>query len=220
MKEVTLAVKKRNDVGKGAARQARLAGDIPAVVYGPEIDPFPISVAEKDLRAAVKEGSIQSIFGLDVDGKVNKAIIRDIQRDPITNKVTHVDFHAISMNKPLNITIPFHIIGTSVGVKNEGGILQTVMREIDISCLPKDIPESIDIDVTELNVGDSIHISDLEIPNATILDDPSRTIVVVAAPTVIAEPTTAEEGAEGEEGAVGEAAAEAEAKSEGDQDDE
>lgn len=207
MKEVTLAAKLRSETGKGAARQLRMAGNIPAVVYGPETEAFSVEVAEKDLRNAVKEAtSTSAIFDLDIDGKQNKVIIRDIQRDPVTSKVTHVDFHAISMNKPIHITVPIHITGTAVGVKTDGGILQTVMRELDVSCLPKDIPDHIEIDVDELSIGDSIHVRDIEVPNVTILSEERRTIVVVAAPTVTVEPETeeeeGEEGIEGEEGAA------------------
>ena len=213
MKEVALAASSRQARGKGGARQSRMAGNIPAVVYGPETDPLPIEVSEKDLRSAVKEASSMSaIFDLNVDGKNNKVLIRELQRDPITLKITHIDFHAISMNKPINLNIPLTIIGTAEGVKVEGGILQTTMREVEISCLPKDIPDKVEIDVSELNVGDSIHVRDLEIPNATILAEEQRTIAVVQAPTVIVEPTV--EGEELEEGEE-EAAEGAEAPAEG-----
>lgn len=216
MKEVALAASSRQAKGKGAARQSRMAGNIPAVVYGPEIDPISIEVSEKALRAAVKEASsLSAIFDLNIDGKTNKVLIRELQRDPITLQVTHIDFHAISMNKPIHLTVPITITGTAMGVKTEGGILQTTMREVEISCLPKDIPDKVEIDVTQLMVGDSIHVRNLEIPNVEILSEETRTIVVVQAPTVIAEPTTAEgaEGEEGEEAAEG-AAAEGEGEAE------
>ena len=198
MREVTLAAVRRDKTGKGAARQARMVGNIPAVVYGPEIEPYPIEVSEKALRAAVKAASSASaIFDLEIDGKKNKVLIRDIQRDPITSHVTHLDFHAISMNKPINVMVPLHFIGLADGVKNEGGILQTTMREIEISCLPKDLPEHIEIDVTKLQVGDSIHVRDLQVGDIKILAEEQRTIVVVAAPTVAEVVKT-----EGEEEAV------------------
>lgn len=216
MKEVSLAVSVREKTGKGAARQSRMAGNIPGVIYGPEVDPMSIEVSEKDLRRAVKEsGSSSAIYQLDVNGKSTPVIIRDLQRHPLTSKVTHVDFHAISMNKPLHITVSLNITGIPVGVRVDGGIMQTVIREVEISCLPKDIPDSVDIDVTELQVGDSIHVKDLEIPNAKILTEDRRTILVVNAPTVSSLDTPAEEGEEGAEaaaGAEGEAGAEAESE--------
>ncbi len=174
-----------------------------------------IELSEKAFRAAVKEASgTSAIFNLEVDGKTNKVIIRDIQRDPVTSHVVHVDFHAIRMDKALHLSIPIRFIGMARGVKTDGGILQTTMREVDISCLPTDIPEHIDVDVSDLGIGDAIHIRDLNVPNAKILDEPQRTVVVVAAPTVVKVETPEEEVAaelaEGEEGA--EAAAEGEAE--------
>ncbi len=209
MKEVTLEASLRKTTGKGSARQSRLAGNIPAVVYGPEIDTFPIEIPEKVMRQAVKDSSWNAIFDLSVDGKTNKVLIRDIHRDPITLKVTHLDFHAISMNKPIRLNVRIALIGESIGVKTDGGILQSAMREIEISCLPKDIIDVIEIDVSELAVGDSIHVRDISIENVTILAEERRTVVICTAPSVIVEEETSEEdeedgeGVEGAEGAEG-----------------
>jgi len=212
MKEVILAASQRNSTGKGAARQSRMAGNIPGVIYGPELDPLPLELNEKDFRVAIKQASgFSSIIDLDINGKINKVIIRDLQRDPVTNEVIHIDFHAVSMNKPINLSIPVKIVGIPIGVKTEGGILETTMRELEISCLPTDIPEQFELDVSELAIGDSIHVEDLEIPKVKILAEPQRTVVVVAAPTVIKEAETTEEeaeAAEGEEAAEGTAAEE------------
>ena len=203
MKEVTLEASLRKTTGKGSARQSRLAGNIPAVVYGPEIDSFPIEVSEKAMRQAVKEGSFNSIFDLHVDGKNNKVLIRDIHRDPITLKVTHLDFHAISMNKPIRLSVPIVLKGESIGVKTDGGILQSAMREIEISCLPKDIIDHIEIDISKLEVGDSIHIRDIQVENITILDEDRRTVVICTAPSVTSEISAeeAEEAADAAESA-------------------
>ena len=199
MKEVSLQASPRTATGKGAARQSRMAGNIPAVMYGPETAPQAIEVSLKDLRAAIKQTtSTVTIFDLQVGGKTNKVLIRDMQRDPITLNVTHIDFHAISMNKPIHITLPINFVGTPEGVKADGGILQTAMRELDIACLPKDIPETFDIDVSKLMVGDSIHVRDIEIPNATILSEEQRTIVIVQPPTVVSVPGTDADAAQGE----------------------
>lgn len=200
MKDVTLAVSIRTETGKGASRQSRIAGNIPAVVYGPDIKPYQIEVSEKALRAAVKEAhSTSAIFNLDVNGKKKRVIIRDMQRDPVTSTVTHIDFHAISENKALHLTVPISITGTAKGVKTEGGILQTTLRDLEISCLPKDIPDEIVVDVSELGIGESIHVKDLEVPNVKILTEERRTVVVVAAPTIVKEPVVEEEElAEGE----------------------
>ena len=214
MKEVSIVANPRTKVGKGSARQTRMAGHIPAVVYGPEIDPVPISIEAKAFRAAVKGSTgASTIFDLDVEGKKNKVVIRDIQRDPVTSKVTHIDFHAIAMNKPIHLSIPIRFVGVSEGVKTQGGIMQTTLRELEISCLPADIPEKVEIDVAELNIGDSVHVEDLSIPNVNILSDEHSTVVVISAPTVLK--STAEEAAEAEaEAEAAEEAAEGEAPAE------
>jgi large subunit ribosomal protein L25 len=152
-----------------------------------------------------------------VGAKESKALVRDLQRDPITNRVLHIDFHAIAMDRPINVWIPIHLKGTPMGVKVEGGIMQTTMRELEISCLPANIPDSIDLDVSELGIGDSIHVGDLKLENVDVLAAARQTIVVISAPTIIKAEAAAAEGvvAEGEaavaaEGAEGAEAAEGE----------
>ncbi len=205
MKEVSISASRRELLGKGPARQSRMAGNIPAVVYGPELEPIPVAIEERSFRTAMKEsGSLSSIISLDVDGKMNKVVLREIQRDPITSRILHMDFHAISMTKPLNISIPIHLEGIPCGVKTDGGIMQITMRDLEISCLPSDIPEALVLDVSDLGIGDSIHVSDVSLDKVQILAPEQRTIVVIAAPTVVKvdEPTEdeleegAEEGAE------------------------
>jgi large subunit ribosomal protein L25 len=200
MKDISLAAERREGKGKGPAHQLRFSGRIPAVMYGPETEPTSLAVEERAFRTAMKQAGGQSaLFTLDVNGKQNKVILREIQRDPVSNKVLHLDFHAISMNRPIHISIPVHFTGLAKGVKTEGGIMQIVMREVEISCLPADIPEHVEVDVTELGIGDSIHVSELKIANATILGEPTRTVVVISAPTIIKveTPVAAAEGAEG-----------------------
>lgn len=212
MRDIPLSAQKREANGKGPARRDRAAGNIPGVVYGPEIESFAVSVDEKELHQALKKAGITSfIYTLDVNGSENKVVLREIQRDPITSEIMHLDFHAISMNKPLYISIPITFVGTPRGVKSDGGIMQVAMRRLEISCLPKDIPEIIEVNVEDLGIGDSVHVSDVKLDKVDILDPEQRTIVVIAAPTVVAEPTTEEEeleaeAVEGEEGAEGEGA--------------
>jgi len=216
MKEIAIAATARTGIGKGPARQARRDGNIPAVVYGPEIESMSVSVPEREFRAAMKAAHTSSILSLNVDGKENKVVLRELQRDPVTNKVVHLDFHAISMSKPINVSLPIKFIGVPRGVKTDGGIMQATMREMEISCLPADIPDHFEIDVTDLGIGDSLHVGNLSIPNVEILEPKSRTVVVISAPTVIKSEATAAEGAEiaAAEGAEGEAA-EASAEGEG-----
>ncbi|UCC43643.1 MAG: 50S ribosomal protein L25/general stress protein Ctc [Candidatus Zixiibacteriota bacterium] len=199
MKELSLAAQPRTEAGKGAARRARMEGFIPGVVYGPEIEPLSIAVKEKDFRAAMRGSVGTAIINLDVGGKANKVILRDIQRDPITSRVMHVDFHAVSMNKEINVSVPVNFVGTPRGVKTDGGIMQITMHELEISCLPANIPDQLDINVEDLGIGESIHVRDVTMPNTRILSQQQRTIVVIAAPTVIkAEEVAEEEAVEGE----------------------
>ncbi|MFH1687985.1 MAG: 50S ribosomal protein L25 [bacterium] len=222
MKEIEIAVSPREGVGKGFARRERMAGRIPAIVYGPEVEPLSVAVDEKELRRAMKEaGGFSSIFDVNLDGRHNKVVVRDVQRDPITSKITHIDFHAVSMTKPLSISIPIIYSGTPVGVKVDGGIMQVTMRELEISCLPADIPDQLKLDVSGLGIGDSIHVRDVEIPNVKIISPAQRTMVVIAAPTVIKEAVAAgdEEGVAGEEGAAAAEAGEGEGDGDSEGDD-
>jgi len=214
MKEVTLSVVPREGKGKGPARQTRMVGFIPGVIYGPQTKPESIKVDNRAFNAAWKTaGGGSVIFSLEKGGKKTKVLIRELQRDPVTSNVIHVDFHAISMTKPIHLSIPVRLVGTPVGVKTEGGILQATMREIEISCLPTDIPEQVEINVENLHIGDSLHVRDLSIPKVKILEEPDTTLAVVSAPTVLktveeeaAEAAAAAEAAGVVPGAEGEAA--------------
>jgi large subunit ribosomal protein L25 len=216
MKELNLTVEKRDGTGKGVNRRLRQAGDIPAVVYGPETDPIPVKVNYKNLYRLMHDVPMNTIINLDITGMdepARKVLIRELQKDPVSGELLHLDFHHIPMDKPITLTIPITAVGIPEGVKTFGGIVQYARREIDISCLPSDIPDTIEIDITALNVGDSIHVSDLKLDNVTVLTDPIRTLITVVAPTVIKSAAEeAEEAAEGEEGEEGEEGAEGEAK--------
>jgi large subunit ribosomal protein L25 len=214
MKEIPISATIRTESGKGSARRTRRDGKIPAVIYGPETNPMTLAIDAREFRAAMKSASgAGSIFDLNLDGKSSKAIVREIQRDPITSNVIHVDLFAISMSKPIHISVPVKYVGTPVGVKTDGGIMQVTMRDLEISCLPANIPDSVEIDVTELGIGDSIHVRDVSIPEAKIIAEGRRTMVVISAPTVIKAEATAE-AEESEEGVEGEAE-EAEGPTEG-----
>ena len=216
MKQISLTASPRQETGKGAARRVRAQGMIPGIVYGPTVAPINVAVTEADLRTAMRaqSGGI-SILDLDVAGTKQKVLLREVQRDPVTSHVVHVDFHAISMDKPINISVPINFVGSPIGMK-EGGIQQIIMRELDISCLPANIPEHVEVDVTNLAIGESIHVRDLNIPDVEILAEERRTVVVISAPTVVKtadeEAAEAAEGEEGAEGAEGEGQGEGEEK--------
>ena len=216
MKEIVVAAKRRTEGGKGPARRVRQDGFIPGIIYGPETEPISVAVNEKEFRFSMKGVEGTSLIDLNIDGDHRKVVLREIQRDPVTSRVIHVDFHAISMNKPINVAVPIHYIGTPVGVKTDGGIMQVTMRELEVSCLPGSIPEHLEIDVSELHIGESVHVSSVTIPDAKILSEVRRTMVVIAAPTVHKEEVAEE--VEGEE-VEGEAVeGEAEAAAEGAED--
>jgi large subunit ribosomal protein L25 len=142
------------------------------------------------------------LINLNVDGKDSekKALIKDIQRDPVSSKILHIDFQHISMDAKIKIEVPVKIEGVADGVKNMGGIMSWNIRKIMVQCLPADIPDKITLDVTEMKIHDSIHVNDITAGNYEIMDDPEETIVSIIPPTIIKEEAVAaEEGEEGEE---------------------
>jgi large subunit ribosomal protein L25 len=217
MKEIVLSVGKREGTGKESSHRLRSNGFIPGIVYGPETDSLSVSINHRELIGLIRrEGRTNMLIDLKLEGENNgrKVVIREIQSDPVSGEFRHVDFYQVSMKRKLNTMIKVNLTGIPDGVKNAGGILQQVRREIEVLCLPSNIPEGVDIDVSELNIGDSIHIGDLEIDKVDIITEKRLTIATVVPPTVIkAAATEAEAEAEAEvEGeAEGEAAPEGEA---------
>jgi len=211
MSQVTLAARVRKSKGKGAARKLRNNNQIPAIFYGPKTEPVMLAVDYPELARVLKEGKGENVI-LDLQVKsdqgteTRKAMIKDLFIDPIKNTYLHADFCEISMDKEIRVNIPVRLIGTPVGVA-EGGVLQHIRRELTISCLPDKLIDSLDLDVSALNIGDSLHIRDIEFPEGiTSSDEGHITIAVFAAPTVVVEEKVEEE----EEVEVGEEAASAE----------
>jgi large subunit ribosomal protein L25 len=222
MTTVALAAQSRTETGKGVARSLRRQALIPAVFYGPDVDPVPLILQSRDLEKLITTGAGENILiDLNIeDGKStqsHRAMIKEIQVDPVKQNIMHVDLYAISMDKKISVEVPITLTGTAVGVSEEGGILQQVSRTLEISCLPDRIPESFELEVTALAIGDSLHVSDLEIPEGVdVLVEDELTIASVVPPTKVEEiePEVLEEEEEGEE--VDEEA-EAETKEDGDQ---
>ena len=182
---------RRSGVGKGVARKLRQAGRIPAVYYGRGEEPIALQVGLKDLQEVIEraEGS-NVIVDLKVEGDGagdRKALIREIQRDPVGGRILHLDLQHISLTERIVVEVPIVLVGTAVGVKDGGGILETILREVEVRCLPTAIPPSIDVDVAHLNIGDSVHVRDLQVPEVTILTDPDSTLATVVPPTVMEE---------------------------------
>lgn len=202
MKEVTLQVHARTDTGKGVARKLRANGKLPAVIYGHHEEPIPVELEQHRLSATMRQASGEKLLiNLNVDGKDSekKALIKDIQRDPVNGKILHIDFQHISMDKKIKIEVPVKIEGIAEGVKTYGGIMSWNIRKIMVSCLPSDIPDKITFDVSEMKIHDSIHVKEITAQNFEILDDPDETIISVIPPTIVKEVEAAEEGEEGEE---------------------
>jgi large subunit ribosomal protein L25 len=189
---VNITAEARDRVGKGVARAARREGKVPAVIYGDKQDPVSITLDGKQLSKLLKRpGFFTQIFSVDVTGKKHEVLARDIQRHPVTDIPLHVDFMRFNQNTKIVIEIPVNFLNAeeAPGLK-QGGVLNIVRRELELRCSPSNIPQAIDIDLTGFEIGDSIHISALSLPDgAEPITDRDYTIATVAAPTVM----TAEE---------------------------
>jgi large subunit ribosomal protein L25 len=194
---VPLKGRVRPGTGKGPARQARRDGQIPGVMYGHGDDPVALAIDRKAFELAVKaERGSNVIVALALDGAAEQtAILREIQRDPVSHDILHIDFHHISLTERVVVEVTVHLVGVADGVKNHGGILEHITRSIEVECLPTEIPQAIDADVSALGIGDSVHVRDLVAPNVEILTDGDVTIATVVPPTVMTETAAAEPGA-------------------------
>jgi large subunit ribosomal protein L25 len=221
-KQVQLKAKTRNVIGKGPVKRLRAGGVVPAVVYGAHAQPLNIAVAFDDLEKVLHHATGENVLvDLQVeDGGQTKnrlALIQEVQHHPVEDLILHVDFHEVSATEKLRTNVPVRPAGEPVGVKTGGGVLEYVMRELRVECLPKDLPDVIEVNVEKLEIGQSIHVSDVAAPaGVTLLDDKGQPVFIVVAPIAeeVAEapaegPTEPEligaKPAEGEEGEEGEA---------------
>ncbi len=182
----------RDDKGKGASRRLRrLADQIPAIIYGGDKEPTPLTLIRKDLEHALENEAFYShVLTINVGGSAEKAILKDLQRHPAKDRVMHADFMRVSDNVKLKVNVPVHFVNedTCVGVKMEGGMIQHQATEIEVLCLPADIPEYIEVDMLEVAVGQIVHLSDITLPSgveSTALnlgDDHDLAIASVLAP--------------------------------------
>jgi len=216
---IELKTKIRTTVGNGPARVMRRQGQIPAVLYGPKTEPVPLSVAANDLEQVLKKGkSGQVVLNLVIQNgetSTRPAMIKELQTHPLSRNFLHVDFYEISMDRKINVNIPVVTTGMSIGVEN-GGILQIIRRELEVLCLPFEIPETIEIDISDLDIGDSIHVSDISLEgDVEFLGDDHFTIVTVISPRLEVEEEEVEEELEEDEEAVAEEKGEAGPETEG-----
>jgi large subunit ribosomal protein L25 len=215
---ITIAAEVRERAGKGAARAARRAGRIPAVVYGGKQAPLSITVDELEFNRLWRDASFYThLYSVEADGKSHKVLARDVQLDPVMDWPIHVDFLRVSDRTTISVAVPVHFVNEEEcpGLK-EGGVLNIVRHEVEVTCRAASIPEAIEIDLTGWNIGDSIHISAVKLPDGVepTVTDRDFTVATIAAPTVVRD-EAAEEQAEEAEAAAEAEEAEAEAESEG-----
>ncbi len=180
MSQEVLVVPKREKFGKAAIRDLKKQGMIPAVVYGLNEPPVAIAISPKSVaRVLASEAGMNSVMFLQREGTdiQRHVIIKDLQRDPITGRLRHVDFMRVDMSHKVRVKVPVRLVGTALGVKSQGGVLDFAHREIELECLPSLIPAHIDVDITDLNVGDSIRFDQLTmIPNVAIVGDAHQVV--------------------------------------------
>jgi large subunit ribosomal protein L25 len=205
MATASLSAKPRQETGKGAARKLRAAGEVPGIIYGHGRQPQSLSINSREFERLSERVRITStVIELALDGKTARTLVRELQRDPIKRTVIHVDFQELVAGEKVTVSVPLRFVGTPEGVKTGGGILEETMHQIEVTCDPSNIPDHLDVDVTALTIGHSLHVGDLKLPEGVeVVDDPEQTIAVVSAPK-------AEEEVAPVEGAVVEAAAEPE----------
>jgi large subunit ribosomal protein L25 len=188
----------RATVGNGPARRLRQAGQIPAVLYGPKTESVLLSVNKSDLDLALKKGrSGQIILNLVVQDNgetyTRPAMIKELQLHPVSRNYLHIDFYEINLDRKITLGIPIVTVGSSVGVER-GGILQIIRRELEVECLPFEVPESIEIDITDLDMGDSIHVKDISMDGEVeLLGESNLTVLTVLSPKLEEEPEEEEE---------------------------
>jgi large subunit ribosomal protein L25 len=184
MATASLSAKARSDRGKGVARKLRAAGEVPGVIYGHGREPQSLTVNAREFgRLAERVRITSTVIELALEGKTARTLIRELQRDPIKRTVIHIDFQELVAGEKVTVSVPLRFVGTPEGVKTGGGILEETMHSIEVSCDPANIPDHLDVDVSGLTIGHSLHIGDLKLPEGVeITDDAEQTIAVVSAP--------------------------------------
>lgn len=188
MERRELSVSIRNQSGKTFARRLRRQGLIPAILYGPQLNSTPVSINLPQLKKNLRKGWENVLFDLTIGGndesQTKTFILKELQVDPVNKEPLHVDFYEVTMDRPITIEVPIEVIGTAPGVK-EGGLLQSLKRSVLVECLPSDIPDSIKIDVGDLDIGDSVRVSDIHLNQGVkVLDDSDVVLVAVQPPVV------------------------------------
>ncbi len=212
MEIMNLKASQREAVGNGPSRVLRRAGKIPAILYGPKTEPIKLAIDRLELEPIFKSGAVaQKLLKLEIDGvdSVRNVMIKEMQKHPVSRSVLHLDLYEVSMDQKIKVMVPVVTTGKSAGVEM-GGTLQIIRRELEVFCLPDQVPENITIDITALEIGDSFHVEELPLDEAAeIPADVNFTILTILSPTAEEEEEVEGEEEEGEEeGEEGEEAAE------------
>src|SRR5262245_41640237 len=208
MAEIVVAADSRNSTGKNENRRLRALGKIPGVLYGTKQETIPVAVSPKEITAILRSASGENtLFDLELGGSRRKVILKEFQLEPVQNRLLHADFYEVAFDKPIEVKVHIEVHGTPVGVKTQGGVLDFVTRELEVLCLPTDIPERILVDVTPLEIGKHLRVSDIALPEKVkVLTGADVVVVHVVAPRAEEEvaPAAAEAVEAAAEGAVAE----------------
>lgn len=192
-KQAKLTAERRTALGRSAVRKLKAAGSVPAVMYGSKDKPEALQVSRRDINALLSHAAGENILvELEIEGKNRLALVQEVQHAPLGGAVLHVDFHAVSQDEVIEADVPLEPTGTANGVKNMGGLLEQSLRTLAIECLPRDLPDVIRVDVSALNIGDAIHVREIQLPSGVSTRvQPDLTAFSVLAPTVEEEPVAA-----------------------------
>ena len=218
MADVSIALESRSGTGKSYNRKLRAKGRVPGVVYGSGKEPVSVSFDPKVLEAKLSQShaGINTLFDLEGDASVANrvAMVKDLQREPVSGAVLHADFYEIDLTERLHVSVPVHLSGSAPGLI-EGGVIEHALRELELACLPNAIPDEVIADVSELELGQSLHVADIQLPEGVeLVSNPELSVVSVLLPKAITEDVV--EPAEGEEVADGDAEPDTEDSAEGD----
>jgi len=195
-KNIVVEALERSDLGKNASRRLRKGGGVPGVVYGLDRPPFTVGVGARKIEEVLGlETGRNTIFTLALTGqdRSRAVMIKALQRDPVTERLVHVDFVRVDLARTVRVNVPVRLIGIAEGVKSDGGLLEFMHREVEVECLPSDIPERLDLDVTALRLNQHLSVKDLPVTErVTVLDDPEAVVCVVAVPKEEAAPVVEE----------------------------
>lgn len=195
MSETALVVEAREATGKGAARKLRAAGRIPAVLYGRGRDSLPLALDPRALDRILRAQGANTLLDLTVEGRPELtdtvALVKELQRDPLRGEIVHADLYQVDLTRAVEVEVPIHLVGKPRGLEF-GGILEHTLREVSLECLPRSIPDAIEVDISQLELGDVLHVRDLPLPEGVaLLSDPDLGVVLIAAPAAEAAPAEA-----------------------------